>query len=192
MLFSFVIGVYFYPKLPDVMACHWNSQGEVNGYTSKFWGTFMIPFILLGLFVLFCKLAGSVPERFGKWFVPVFFVFMVGVQICVILWNLGFEVKIASVVMIGIGALLFFTGVICKGLRRNRLFGVRTPWALRSERVWDKTQRVGGTAFKITGAVVCIGAFFPKYALFFILMPIALATVYVMIYSYIEYKREVG
>jgi len=53
VLSSFAVGIYLYPQLPQNMASHWNLQGEVNGYMSKFWGTFLLPIILLSLFVLF-------------------------------------------------------------------------------------------------------------------------------------------
>ncbi len=44
VLLSFILSIYFYPQVPDQMATHWDSQGEVNGYMSKFWGgTFFMP-----------------------------------------------------------------------------------------------------------------------------------------------------
>ena len=53
ILISFAIGIYFYPGMPDKMASHWNIQGEVDGYVPKFWGIFLIPLVLIGLWLLF-------------------------------------------------------------------------------------------------------------------------------------------
>ena len=53
ILLSFFIGIYFYPKMPEKMATHWNLQGEGDRYAQKFSGLFLIPFISLGVFLLF-------------------------------------------------------------------------------------------------------------------------------------------
>ncbi|MEW6610577.1 MAG: DUF1648 domain-containing protein [Patescibacteria group bacterium] len=49
VLLSFGIGVAIYPQLPERVASHWNAQGQVDGYMSKFWGTFLMPVISLVL-----------------------------------------------------------------------------------------------------------------------------------------------
>lgn len=36
ILFSFIIGIYLYPKMPERMASHWNIKGEADDYLSKF------------------------------------------------------------------------------------------------------------------------------------------------------------
>jgi len=53
ILVSFIISIYFYPHMPEKIASHWNAQGQVDGYISKFWGLFLIPFVLVGLALLF-------------------------------------------------------------------------------------------------------------------------------------------
>ena len=53
ILLSFIIGIYFYPQMDDLMASHWNVKGEVDGYMSKFWGLFLMPFVSAGLLLLF-------------------------------------------------------------------------------------------------------------------------------------------
>lgn len=48
-----MVGVYFYPQMPEKMASHWNIKGEVDDYMSKFWGLFLMSFVAVGLFLLF-------------------------------------------------------------------------------------------------------------------------------------------
>ncbi|OFV67980.1 MAG: membrane protein containing DUF1648 [Candidatus Syntrophoarchaeum caldarius] len=50
ILFSFIVGIYFYPQMPEQMASHWNAQGQMDGYMSKFWGLFLMPLISVALF----------------------------------------------------------------------------------------------------------------------------------------------
>ncbi len=40
ILLSFTVSIYFYPKMPERMAAHWNAQGEVNGYMGNSGGCF--------------------------------------------------------------------------------------------------------------------------------------------------------
>lgn len=37
IIISFIIALYFYDKMPDMMASHWNMNGEVDDYIPKFW-----------------------------------------------------------------------------------------------------------------------------------------------------------
>jgi len=50
---SFVIGVYFYDKMPEQMASHWNYRGEVDGYMSKTYGLFLMPAVSLLMVLVF-------------------------------------------------------------------------------------------------------------------------------------------
>ena len=50
---SFVAGLYLYPQVPDQMPSHWNTQGEVDGYMSKFWGLFLMPIISVAVLTMF-------------------------------------------------------------------------------------------------------------------------------------------
>ena len=49
----FIIGIFLYSSMPEQMASHWNSNGEVDGYMSKFWGVFLTPLMSLGLIIIF-------------------------------------------------------------------------------------------------------------------------------------------
>ena len=53
IVLSFAIGIYVYPQMPNMMASHWNTEGQVDGYMSKFWGLFLMPFVIVGLSLLF-------------------------------------------------------------------------------------------------------------------------------------------
>jgi len=73
----------------------------------------------------------------------------------------------------------------------NWFIGIRTPWTLSSEKVWDKTHKIGGRLFKIAGIIAIGGILFQNYAIFFIIVPILLAAIYSVVFSYIEYQKEI-
>lgn len=52
------------------------------------------------------------------------------------------------------GVFLVVTGNLMGKLRPNALLGIRTPWTLANERVWDQTHRFGGKAQVLAGAVL--------------------------------------
>jgi uncharacterized membrane protein len=73
----------------------------------------------------------------------------------------------------------------------NWFMGIRTPWTLSSQQVWDETHRLGGKLFKISGALTFLGVFFNGWiALLLAILPVLLSGVYVIIYSYILFKKE--
>ncbi|MCJ7636463.1 MAG: DUF1648 domain-containing protein [Nitrososphaeraceae archaeon] len=63
ILLSFIIGIYYYPQMPEKMASHWNAHGQVDGYMSKFWGLFLIPVISVGIILLFIIIPRIDPLR---------------------------------------------------------------------------------------------------------------------------------
>jgi uncharacterized membrane protein len=198
IILSLIISIYFYPQMPEKIASHWNAQGQVDGYMSKFWGLFLMPFILVGLALLF----GAIPridplkaniEIFRKYydaFIILFFVFMLSIHFQVILWNIGIEISPNVIFPIGLGLLFFYIGILCENAKRNWFIGIRTPWTLSNDVVWAKTHKIGGKLFKIAGVVALFGIFFLNYTLFFILVPVILVAIYTVIYSYREYRKE--
>jgi len=198
VLFFFIIGIYFYPQMPEKIASHWNAQGKVDGYMSKFWGVFLIPFVLLGLTLLFIAIPRIDPlkaniEKFRKYydgFIALFLIFMFSIYFQIILWNIEIKISPNVTIPIGIGILSFYIGMLCENAKRNWFIGIRTPWTLSSERVWEKTHKIGGKLFKIGGIIIFAGVFFQGYALFFIFIPLISIAIYTIAYSYIEYQKE--
>lgn len=200
IILSFIISVYFYPQMPERMASHWNAKGEVDGYMSKFWGSFILPLILLAVVLLFLAIPRIDPLRgniakFRKYydgFIILFSIFMLVFQLQVILWNIGIKVSPNTTLPIALGLFFYYLGILVENAKRNYFIGIRTPWTLNSEAVWDKTHKLGGKLFKIAAVVTLIGALFPYYAFLFILVPMLSVAAYTTIYSYLQYRREIG
>ena len=73
ILLSFAIAIYIYPQMPDKMASHWNTKGEVDGYMSKLWGVFLMPVISIALFLMFILIPKIDPlkkniDKFRKYY----------------------------------------------------------------------------------------------------------------------------
>ncbi|MDD5037864.1 MAG: DUF1648 domain-containing protein [Dehalococcoidales bacterium] len=199
ILLSFAIGIYFYPQMPERMASHWNSRGQVDGYVSKFWGLFLLPLMSAGLSLLLVLVPKIDPlktnvDKFKKHyfgFVILLLSFLLYVYLLTILWNLGIEFNMIQLMSPAFGILFYYLGILVEKAKRNWFIGIRTPWTLNNEKVWAKTHLIGGKLFKIAGIIAIIGIFFQRYAIFLILIPIILITLVTTVYSYLEYQREI-
>jgi len=198
ILLSFIIGIYFYPQMPEKIASHWNAHGQVDGYMSKFWGLFLMPLLSMMLFLLFIAIPKIDPlkhniEKFREYydgFVVLIIVYLFYVYLLTIFWNIGIRFSMVQPLAPAMGILFYYIGILIENAKRNWFIGIRTPWTLSSEKVWEKTHKIGGKLFKIAGVIAFIGVFFQRYVLFFILVPIILVAAYTIVYSYFEYQKE--
>ena len=199
VLISFAIGIYVFPEMPEKIASHWNTRGEVNGYMSKFWGLFLMPIISVGLFLVFMVIPRIDPyksniEKFRKYydnFVLLIIVFLFYIYLLTIFWNMSYRFNVITLLSPAFAILLYYSGVLIENAKMNYFIGIRTPWTLSSEKVWDKTHKIGGKLFKIAGIIAIAGILFQSYAIFFILVPVLLAAIYSVVFSYIEYQKEI-
>jgi uncharacterized membrane protein len=200
VLLFFVIGFCLYPCMPDEIASHWNSKGEADGYLPKFWGLFLLPLFFAGIALLFVAVPRIDPlkmniEEFRKYydgFIIIFSIFFLSIYLQVILWNIGIQISPTMLPPVGMGLLFYYTGVLCEKSKRNWFIGIRTPWTLSSDKVWEKTHKIGGKLFKIAGIIAILGALTPEYAIILILIPVISAVGYTIAYSYFEYQKEVN
>jgi uncharacterized membrane protein len=197
IILSFLIGIASYSYLPNTLASHWGANGNVNGYTPKFWALFLIPFISVGLFILFYFIPKLDPlkknyEKFAKYyesFILVMIIFMLYIYVLTILWNFHITFNMSLALIPALGFLFIYIGIILKYTKRNWFIGIRTPWTLSSDKVWDKTHQLGSRLFEISGIIAIVGIFFPDYLLWFLLAPIIVSVVWLFIYSYLQFKK---
>jgi uncharacterized membrane protein len=150
---SFILSIYFYSHIPEQMATHWNSQGEVSGHMSKLYGLFLMPLIITGISVMFQIIPKIDPlkeniEKFSNYydrFIIILILFLVVVQVHVLLWNVGIRIKSNVLFPIGLGLLFYYGGILIENAERNWFIGIKTPWPLSSDGVWKKTNRIGGS-----------------------------------------------
>ena len=199
ILVSFLIGAYLYPYMPEKMASHWDANGSVDGFMPKLWGLFLLPAITAILFLVYMlipkidPLKGNIEKFRGHFdvFILLLFVFLFYVHMLTMLWNLSYRFNIIQFLAPAFGLLIYYAGIMMENAKQNWFIGVRTPWTLSSEVVWDKTNKLAGKLFKVAGVLAAMGLIFPKYAIFLILVPVILAAVYPIIYSYQKYQQEI-
>jgi uncharacterized membrane protein len=89
-----------------------------------------------------------------------------------------------------LGGLFWYTGALLEATKRNYFIGIRTPWTLSSDAVWDKTHVLGGKLFKASGILTALSACIPTWGFFILLGTILGSTIATTVYSYIMFKKE--
>jgi uncharacterized membrane protein len=198
IILSFAIGIYYYPQMPEKVASHWNAEGQVNGYTSKFWGLFLMPIISAGMLFLFILIPRIDPlksniQEFRKYFdgfIVLIIVFLFYIHLLTIFWNSGYTFNMLTFLSPALAILFYSTGILIENAKRNWFIGIRTPWTMSSDKVWDKTHKLGGKLFKIVGILALLAIFFESYAILIIVVPVIIVSIYTIVYSFFEYQKE--
>ena len=190
-----------YPFLPPMVPSHFDASGQVNGYLPKLVNAILLPGISIVLFLILRFIMQIGPNlgyrnqrRANMQVVNLILVgillFMLVIQLLTTAYALGAQVNISLVVSLAVSALFLFLGNYLGKLRRNFWAGIRTPWTLASDVVWERTHRLGGWLFVLVGFIGLITSFFPPLRLIIgLLVPLVVVIIILVLYSYIAYQR---
>jgi len=199
ILASVLVGLYFYPQLPDPLVSHWDAAGNPNGEMSKFGLMVTIPCVMILMYVLFLAipLIDPLKENIKKFriyfdaFVNLILLFLLYMYGLTIYWNLGNVFNMSYFVIAPIAILMFFTGILLEKTKRNWFIGIRTPWTMSSDVVWEKTHKHGATLFKVYAILILLAMFVlkPEYLLIIFIISLFILCIWIILYSYLEYNK---
>lgn len=199
LLACVALSFFFYANSPEIVASHWNFRGEADGFSSRAFASFFFPGLLIGLYLLFLILPNFDPkkeryEEFAKTY-NIFRHLIVGVLAIVYvatgIYNIGYHINIGITVAWVIGLMMIVLGNYLAKTKNNWFMGIRTPWTMSSENVWNKTHRLGSKLFIIFGLIIMIAPLLPEtigMILFFGWVLILLIGTFG--YSYWAYRQE--
>jgi len=113
------------------------------------------------------------------------------IGLAVLLAGAGYALPIPAIAMLAVGVLLMVLGNYMGKLRKNFFIGIRTPWTLASDAVWERTHRLAGWLFVLAGVVVVAGVLLGA-AIWLPLAAIVAATLIPVVYSLWIYRRLDG
>lgn len=200
VILAFLLGAVLYDRLPDPMPTHFNLQGDIDGWTAKPWGVFLLPLVMAGVLLMFVALPRISPKGFevdgrSRAYAAIVLAttaFLFVLHVTVLLISMGVGIPMAAVMPVLIGAMLAGLGNYLSKVPRNFFIGFRTPWTLADEDVWFRTHRLGGRTFVAAGLLLMLAGPFlsDTSALAFVPALIVAAAVIPVAYSYIAYRKD--
>ncbi len=188
-------------QLPDApVATHFDAMGHVNGYMPRDKALAFMPIFGLILVVIMLWIIPVVMPKNGRLersseaygaVVVVVALFLGFVHFGLIARALHYPVETPRLTLAGIGLMFIVIGNYLPKTRFNYVMGIRSPWTLSSEEVWDKTHRLAGPLYVLLGLAVLADAIvapFPQAFVFMVGAAIAV-TIICLIYSYVVAKR---
>lgn len=194
----FIVGALLYNNLPEMVPSHWGVSGEIDSYMPKLTHLILFPSITLVLALLFPFLSRIDPRKdkyvlFKKpWIViqmsiVVFFAYLYFITLYMAFYP---STSIIPFIYGGIGVLFVLLGNYLGKIRQNYFVGIKTPWTLDNEEVWNKTNRFGGWMFLIAGLIIFAEAFIQWNHVAVFIISAAAAALMPIVYSYIIFKKQ--
>jgi uncharacterized membrane protein len=189
-----------YPSLPSVVPIHWDAHGHVNGWGPK-WSLFLYgPGLMLFIVLMFSALPWLSPKKFEvDSFRATYLYIMIIVVAMMAYCNLlilmsalgslaGIVLDVTRAVEGGVCLLIALMGNVLGKVRRNFFVGVRTPWTIANEQVWNATHRFAARTF-FAGGLLGLLAVISKAPFWVPIAAILIAAIAPVIYSLVFYKQ---
>ena len=199
LLAAISLSFWSYPQLPNQVVSHWNFYGQADGWSSREFHAIFFPALLVALYGLFNIIPRLDPKsdryvEFAKVYRIIrslILTFLLIVFATATFSNLGYAVNIGATIVGMIGLLMITLGNYFGKIKRNWFVGIRTPWTLSSDNVWNKTHRLGGRLFMIWGFGLIFCSWLSPAITFIVLIGGMIVIIsWVTIYSYLLYKEE--
>ena len=150
--------------MPEMVPVHWNVEGKGDNYVPR---ERVLPYLLIapGVMALMVFLTMALPwlspkqfsiERFRATYdyIMALIVGLFGyVQITLLLASIESPVDTTRLLVGGIFLFFAALGNVLGKVRRNFYVGIRTPWTIASEQVWNQTHRVAAWLYVPLGLI---------------------------------------
>ena len=199
-LLPLLLVAILYTHLPDRVPMHWGLDGMVDRYGGKheLW-------LVAALGPLFALLFQFLPrmdpkkrsyEKFQRVYETIALLILGFLDI--IMGTVLVEILRPGTLSIGrviaalVGLLFVLLGNLMGKLKPNFFLGIRTPWTLSDPDVWNRSHRLGGALFVLTGLVTLFSALLlPEAVTFWVLMSgVLLIVLITTVMSYLWYRQR--
>lgn len=195
-------GIALFPTLPALIPIHWDLWGRVNGWAPKQQVLILNPGLILLLVAMLVVLPAVSPrqfavDRFRSTFNSMLLILAALIAyLHVVMLQAALHPQADSGRYLIGGVFFFFAliGTLLGNVRRNFWMGVRTPWTLASDAVWDATHRLAGRLLVIAGIlgmILVISGVSPAYCLALLLVALLVPALYsLLLYKALEVDGE--
>ena len=200
MAADLVYGVVSWSAMPERVPVHWGLSGQPDGFGPAWVNAIGMSLLAFALYALLLFLPLVDPRRrnyalfgdtvrFVRWLVVLF---AIGMHVMLVRVSLGSELQVDFIVRLGIALLFLALGNVMGRLRQNYFIGIRVPWTLSNEEVWNRTHRMAGRMWVVGALGMIVSAFLPAPVGMAAFVAIVLVLVVVpIVYSW-RIHRQVG
>lgn len=182
--------------LPQTVPIHWNMNGDIDHYASRYVCIIlMLAPILIYYGMEFTRKVDPNQNKIKKRILTyelmkrimalLFIVFDVSYYYMILIEDAHIQVVMCLI----LGLFMITIGNYMPKVPQNYFLGIRTPWTLKNEIVWKRTHKAGGYAFIVFGIAIILTGFFGEFGFYFIIFLSIIFVVYLYIYSYFIYKE---
>jgi uncharacterized membrane protein len=155
---------FLYDRLPDPVPSLWSDDGKAIDWIAKPTGALLLPLahLVITLFLIIApavdpgSLRAQEPPRFYPLIVAIISGFLMLATGTVFAAALGASLSLPRTILGGLGVLLALIGNYLGKVPKNQMVGIRTPWTLASELVWERTHRFAAPLFVASGTALAL------------------------------------
>ncbi len=204
ILLIYFLGII--PALPDRIPMNINGSGHITSWGSKniLWLFSLIPIAIFATYKIYEYFADRLDtertnegdERIILLLIIVQFVY-IAILYTEMIRNMDYD-KVNSDfflrgIMFGFGVLMIGMGNYLPRIHKNKTMGIKIPWTLKNEEVWDKTHILAGKTSVIAGIfIIAITTFNVEHYLIYSVVSMILGIAVIpSIYAYKLYHKIV-
>ena len=193
-LLPIIVGALVYKRLPEMIATHFDLNGNPDGWSSRAFAVFGLPAILLAVNLLLPFVLRADPKHENMsgalvnitiWTIPVLSLVCSGLTLG---RALGYDVRIERVLPVFMGVLFILIGNYLPKTKQSYTMGIKLPWTLASEENWNRTHRLAGFLW-VLGGVFFIVMSFIGWSVPAFVIPLSVMVLVPMVYSYLLYRK---
>lgn len=201
VILPFIYLAYIWNELPERVPMHWDFQGEIDRYGSKA-ELILIPIVLpLLIYALFLLIPKIDPKNklkdIGRKYQSIkmaLTALMSALAIFIIHSSKEQSIENSNLLISGLGVLFIILGNYFKTIKPNYFIGIKTPWTLENEAVWEATHNMAGRIWFAGGILVVLSSLVlnQQTTLILFLIITGIITIIPVVYSYLKYKKLIA
>ncbi len=207
ILFNIILIAYAISTLEgNIVPIHYNAIGTADAWGNK-WillTASFIPLIISIIFYFYKKaprnMSSKTNEKYENLFilgVIIFFIIISWINVIPLYSQNPNENKnLIYYISIALAFLIIDTSILMPKIEQNKSLGIRTPWTLKDNVLWAKTNKLAGIVGQTCGYIIIVNSLIAlnlkfKSLCIYTLIITAISFIFIpLIYSYVLYKKN--